>query len=224
MKFSELLNIVEEEPVFSTSLLLAGAVQPAEIYQQLSYWEKTGRILQLRRGLYALAPPWQKVRPHPFSVANAMVPGSYVSCQSALAHVGLIPEWVPMVTSVSTGRPGIWQTPLGEYWFRHIRESLFFGYRRIEVVTGQHAFVARPEKALLDLIHLQPEGDSREYLAELRLQNWERFDLDTFAGMVERGGRPKLRRALRVVEQLCFEQAGESRITVPDSGAGREKE
>jgi predicted transcriptional regulator of viral defense system len=224
MKFDELLRIVEEEPVFSTRLLMAGAVRPAEIYPQLSYWEKTGRILQLRRGLYVLAPPYQKTQPHPFSVANAMVPGSYVSCQSALAHTGLIPEWVPMITSVSTGRPGIWKTPLGEYWFRHIREGLFFGYHRIEVMTGRHAFVARPEKALLDLIHLQPEGDSHEYLTELRLQNLDRFDLDTFSGMVERGDRPKLRRALTVVEHLCAEQAGESKFTEPDTGSDRVNE
>lgn len=211
MKFAEVLHIVEEEAVFDTGLLLAGNVRATDLYQQLTLWTKNGRILQLRRGLYALAPPYQKVRPHPFHISNRMVPGSYVSCQSALAHAGLIPEWVPVVTSVSTGRPGIWKTPLGEYWCRHIRKELFFGYRWVEVVPGQHAFIAAPEKALLDLIHLQPGGDSEEYLKELRLQNLETFDLNTFAEMAGRGGRPKLSRAVSVVEQIISAQVQEYR-------------
>jgi len=49
---------------------------------------------------------YYKVKPHPFVVANRMVRGSYVSCQSALAHYGLIPEHVPVVTSITTARPG----------------------------------------------------------------------------------------------------------------------
>ena len=207
MKFSDLLQIVEEEPVFDTSLLLAGNIRASDLYQQLTFWKNSGRILQLRRGLYVLAPPYQKVQPHPFHIANRMVPGSYVSCQSALAHANLIPEWVPVVTSVSTGRPGIWKTPLGEYWCRHIREGLFFGYRWIEVAPGQYAFIAKPEKALLDLIHLQPAGETEEYLAELRLQNLEAFDLDTFAEMVGRGGRPKYLRAVSVIEQIITAHA-----------------
>ena len=223
MKFSELLDIIDEEPVFSTSLLLAGNVRAADIYQQLTFWEKSRRILQLRRGLYALAPPYQKVKPHPFLVANAMVPGSYVSCQSALSHTGLIPEWVPMVTSVSTGRPGIWNTPLGEYWCRHIRKGLYFGYRRIEVVPGQHAFVALQEKALLDLIHLQPDGDSEEYLTELRLQNLDRFDLDIFAEMAERGDRPKLMRAVSVIERIHSEHTRELRLASRRTDSRREE-
>lgn len=223
MKFAEVLHIVEEEAVFDTGLLLAGNIRATDLYQQLTLWTKNGRILQLRRGLYALAPPYQKVRPHPFHISNRMVPGSYVSCQSALAHAGLIPEWVPVVTSVSTGRPGIWKTPLGEYWCRHIRKELLFGYRWVEVVPGQHAFIAAPEKALLDLIHLQPGGDSEEYLKELRLQNLETFDLNTFSEMAGRGGRPKLSRAVSVVEQIISAQVQEYRDEHKVISSGRER-
>ena len=102
-----------DEPVFDAGLLLAGEVDPADVRRQLSRWTAAGRLYQVRRGLYALAPPFQKVRPHPFLVANRLVQGSYVSCQSALAHYGLIPEYVPVVTSVAAARPGRWETPLG---------------------------------------------------------------------------------------------------------------
>jgi len=75
-------------------------------------------LYQLRRGLYALAPPYQKVKPHPFTIANRMVRGSYVSSQSALSHYGLIPEVVPVVTSVTASRRGQWETELGNFLFR----------------------------------------------------------------------------------------------------------
>jgi hypothetical protein len=41
----------------------------------LSRWVRSGWLHQLRRGLYALAPPYRKVSPHPFEVANRMPGG-----------------------------------------------------------------------------------------------------------------------------------------------------
>ena len=83
MEFAQLLEIVGDEPVFNTGLLLAGDVNPTDVARQVSRWTKAGLLYQLRRGVYALAPPHQKVKPHPFLVANRMVRGSYVSLQSA---------------------------------------------------------------------------------------------------------------------------------------------
>ena len=65
-----LIAIVGEESLFETGLLLAGEVDPNDVRRQLSRWVKAGRLYQLRRGLYALAPPFQKVKPHPFVVAR----------------------------------------------------------------------------------------------------------------------------------------------------------
>lgn len=58
MKFNELLEIVGEQPFFERGLLLTGVVDPNDVRRQLSRWEHAGRIYQLRRGLYALAPPY----------------------------------------------------------------------------------------------------------------------------------------------------------------------
>lgn len=53
-------------------------------------------------------------------------------------------------------------------------------------------FIALPEKALLDLIYLQPRGDPA-YLSKLRLQAIERLHLDALARLAEASGSPKLR-------------------------------
>ena len=111
MGFRELLAIVGDESLFETGLLLAGDVDPNNVRRQLSRWTTSGKLYQLRRGLYALAPPYQKTDPHPFLIANRLVRASYVSLHAALAYYGLIPEHVPLVTSVTTARPIEHETP-----------------------------------------------------------------------------------------------------------------
>jgi len=209
MDFKRLLEIVRDEPVFETGLLLAGPVNPADIRRQLSRWTKSGRILQLRRGLYALAPPYQKVAPEPFLVANQLVRASYVSCQSALSYYHLIPEYVPVVTSVTTLRPGRWDTPLGRFFYQHIKTDWLRGYRLLPLGGNQQAFVATPEKALLDLVYLWPGGDSPAYLGELRLQSLDTLNLEELRRLADLAESPKLRRAAAIIADLARSEAEE---------------
>ena len=209
MEFTTLLEIVGDEPVFETGLLLAGEVDPRQVRRQLVRWTQTGRLYQLRRGLYALAPPFQKVKPHPFLVANRLVGGSYVSCQSALSYHGLIPEYTPVTVSVTTRRPGRKETPLGVFEFHHIQTTWLHGYRLVELGGGQKAFLATPEKALLDWVYLYPGADSPDYLGELRLQHLERLDLNELLRLAEDSDRPKLKRAARIVAELARAEAQE---------------
>jgi hypothetical protein len=109
MEFKNLLEIVQDEPVFDTGLLLVGDVNSREIRRQLS--------------------------------------ASYVSLQSALAYYGMIPEHVPVTTSVSTSRPARWETTLGIYDFRHIQIPFFDGFRVVDLGEQQQAFIAIPEKS-----------------------------------------------------------------------------
>lgn len=209
MEFTRLLEIVGDEPVFGTDLLLAGDVDTKDVHRQLSRWVNVGRLYQLRRGLYALAPPFQRIKPHPFLVANRMVRGSYVSQQAALAHYGLIPETSPVVTSVTTGRPIRWEMPLGVYAYRHVKPDMFFGYRLVEISPGQRAFIATPEKALLDLSYLHAGGDEPAYLLELRLQNLDRLDLAALHDLAQQTASPKLRRTAAIVARLAHVEAEE---------------
>jgi hypothetical protein len=210
MKLEDLLALVADEPVFPSTLLLAGDVSIAQVRLQLSRWVKAGKLLQLRRGLYSLAPTWRKVTPHPFLVANRLQRGSYVSLQSALAFHGVIPEHVPIVTSVGPGRPETVHNPLGGFQFSHFVGTLLFGYSHLEVALRQFAFMASPEKALLDLIHLTPGSDSQDYLKELRLQNLAAINVQTLDALAQRSGKAKLVRAAKLVHRLVRSEEGES--------------
>lgn len=207
MEFEQLLNFVGDEPVFETGLLLAGNVDPFVIRKQLTRWKTTGKIYQLRRGLYCLAPPYQKVVPHPFLVANRLQPGSYISLQSALAYQGMIPEGVYVTTSITTGRPHSCKTPLGVFDFRHIQVDWFRGYEQVELERNQPAFIATAEKALLDLVYLQPRGETIEFLRSLRLQAIDQLNIDQLHQLAVISKKPKLIRAMQVIQGLHKEEA-----------------
>ena len=67
----------------------------------------------------------------------------------------------------------------------------------------QRAFVAKPEKALLDLIYLEPGGDDRAFLDGLRLQRLEQLDLAWMETFARQSGIPKLCRAVGIVLDLA---------------------
>ncbi|MFW6152066.1 MAG: hypothetical protein ACOC6C_03730 [Verrucomicrobiota bacterium] len=67
----------------------------------------------MRREVYAMADANGNVAPRRFTAANAKKKGFYVSLRSALAHYGMIPEYVQVTTSVTTGRPDELEIPIG---------------------------------------------------------------------------------------------------------------
>ncbi len=203
MEFNSLLELIGDDPVFESSILLAGHIDPKQVRTQLSRWVKSGRIYRLRRGLYSVAPPYQKVKPHPFLIANHLQRASYVSMQSALSYYGMIPEVMHSTISVTAGRPERLKTPLGIFEFRHIKTDLLFGYQMTDL-GGQSALVATPEKALLDLIYLQPGGETPNYLHELRLQNVDLLALDLLKKQSEVFNTPKMLRAVKGISQLIL--------------------
>jgi len=206
MKFASLLARVPVFGLFRTGDILAGEDNPAAVRRQLDRWVKSGKIIQLRREVYQLAPPYRQSPPHPFLIANFLRRSSYVSLQSALSHYGMIPEHVPVVTSVTGDRPEEVKTPGGRFIFRHVQNRLFFGLMEKELVPDQRVVMATPHKALADLLYLTPGSDDSDYLEELRLEfpgdfDWKEFD-DTAGQMRSR----KVERAVKRLKTLWEER------------------
>jgi predicted transcriptional regulator of viral defense system len=207
MKFVNLLEKVSELPVFTVRFLAAGG-NLSQIRLQINRWVKDGKVIRIHKGLYSLAEPYRKVTAEPFCIANSLKHASYVSCYSALSWYGMIPEFVPAVTSITTGRPQTIQTPMGRFEFRHVDKKYFWGYQQIEFKLGQTAFIASPEKALLDLVYLTAGGDAIEFIEELRLQNFEQIDRDVLRQLAEKFQSPKLNRALNNIEKTLDQGEG----------------
>lgn len=199
MRWQQLHPIVNKYPLFETSLLMAGNVTRQQAQRRLSDWARMGKVIQLRRGIYTLPDK----NPHPFVVANHLVKGSYVSLQMALSYYHLIPEYVAVVTSVTTTRPGRWANKLGRFTYRHITPNLFFGITYRHLVNDEFAYIATPEKALLDLIYLRPRGDTVDYIESLRLQNLEILDTERLCQLAKQTGKPKLQRAAHIITAIA---------------------
>lgn len=122
---------------------------------------KDGSLVRLKRGTYVLGKSSRSEAIHPFAVAQALLPGSYVSFETALAHHGWIPEAVYTTASVTPGRKTLeFDTPLmGRFTFHPIaiHEYQFLAgveRRKFGVLIS---FVASPLRALLDLIALRKQ-------------------------------------------------------------------
>jgi len=122
---------------------------------------KDGSLIRLKRGTYLLDERYRSDTIHPFAVAQALLPGSYVSLESALSFHGWIPEAVFTTASVSPGRKTIaLDTPtMGQFTFHPlaIHDYQFLtGVERVKL-GKLTAFVAVPLRALTDLVALRKE-------------------------------------------------------------------
>jgi predicted transcriptional regulator of viral defense system len=206
MKLEELADRVPGNGLFRSGQILSGYPQPAHVRRQLDRWVKNGRVIQLRRGVYLLQKPYVSSNAHPFAVANTLKKASYVSLQSALSYYGMIPEYVPATTSVTTERPEEYDTQVGRFQFRHISPKRFFGFEENELSPNQQVLMATPAKALVDLLYLTPHCDNPEYLRELRLHEPDGFDRESLDTVVEKVDSNKVERAIRQIIQLWKEQ------------------
>ena len=122
---------------------------------------KDGSLIRLKRATYMLGQSSRSEAVHPFAVAQAFLPGSYISFETALAYHGWIPEAVFATASVSPGRKTItYDTPsLGQFSFHPLalREYQFLTNVDRVKFSKLAAFVAQPLRALIDLVALRKE-------------------------------------------------------------------
>ena len=198
MRFEEFVKTVKNLPVIDTELLLSGVLNPAGIKVQITRWLKSGKLVQLKRGVYLLAEPYMKIDILSSHVASVLKKPSYISLEKALEFHGLIPEAVKVYTCVTTKRAARFVNPVGDFDYRHIQRSLFWGYESINN-KKQTAFMATAEKALLDLFYLKHINVTLDYLKELRLQNVENINMKRLFEYAKRFERPSMLRYAKTI-------------------------
>ena len=212
MKWEEFLKIAGRLPVIDTNALLPGVTDVAALKVQISRWQKAGKIIQLKKGIYVLADSYRKVTINEFYIATVLKRPSYLSMEKALEYYNLIPERVTVYTSLTTKRGGRFISGIGDFEYRHIKKTLFWGYESVKW-QGQTVFIATPEKALMDLVYENKIKVSLSYLEELRLQNTESVNLDKLVEYARRFKKPKmLSAALLIKEFLTSDKEGEKSL------------
>lgn len=132
---------------------------------------KAGELLRLRRGLYMLPDKYRSQACHPYVLAQRLVPGSYISLETALAFHNWIPEAVYITASVVATRKAkeFKYKNLGRFTFHPLpfQTGYFLEYVERVEVGAQVALVARPIRALLDLVCLKKvEWQGLEWLVD----------------------------------------------------------
>ncbi len=154
--------------------------------KKVTWLEKQGVIIRLKRGLYVVNPEHSGKTLSSELIANHLYAPSYISMSTALRYYGLIPEAVYVHQSMTVKHSRSFQTPVGSYDYKYIsREAFSIGVRSMH--KGDYAFlIASPEKALCDLIANSSKVNLR-YMkdVEIYLEQDIRMDMDEFYKMDE---------------------------------------
>lgn len=117
---------------------------------------KDGTLLRLKRGLYALGSRYRSAPLHPFAIAQAILPGSYISMETALSFHGWIPEAVYETISITPGRKThtYQHKDFGQFTYYPLAlkpYQFLQSVQRHEAGT-QFVLVADPLRALMDIV------------------------------------------------------------------------
>lgn len=210
MRWEEFLKVAGNSSVVETEALLVGVTDPKPLKVQISRWQRAGKLIQLKRGIYLLSRTYRKQEVNGFYLACLLKKPSYVSLEKALEYYGLIPEAVRVYTAVTTKRPAEFASQAGRFNYRHLKQSLFWGYRSYRI-GKQTVFIAQPEKALLDLVYLNKIKISPGYIEELRLQNTESINLKRLMEFSRRFNKPMILRAARSIKEYINSEKGKEK-------------
>ncbi len=139
--------------------------------RRLNEWKNKNYIKMIRDGHYIFADIEinEKII---FLIANKIYSHSYISLENALSYYNLIPEEVFQITSVSTKKTNNFETSVGNFNYRHIKPSLYFGYKLLEF-EKRNILIAEPEKALLDYFYLNAQLRTANDFREMRINDDE---------------------------------------------------
>ncbi len=163
-------RIPEEE--FDYQTLLHALHEYSRPRNRITTLLRDGDILRLKKGMYVFG---EKLRKRPVSrelLSNLLYGPSYVSREYALRYHGLIPEEVPMLTAMTTGRGRSFRTSLGVFSYSFLPLPEYAVGITLATVGERNFFIAAPEKALADLaftrsgLQLRSRPDVERFLFE----------------------------------------------------------
>jgi predicted transcriptional regulator of viral defense system len=210
MNFEKIVDRYSDRPFFELREVLASSDDsPKSLKNQLSDWVRNGKLTRLRRGKYLLEEPYRNQFPSVYFISNCLLRPSYVSLQTALQFHGLIPEAVAQIQAVTPKHGKKWGTDLGTFKYFSMKQDRFWGYKQYASSSDNRTqnlfYMARPEKALLDLFYLE-EGDwPAERIQEMRFQKLEKIEKNKLEDFTDRFDSPKVRRASNNFQSLHLE-------------------
>lgn len=212
MRFEDFQALFGDQACFDMAMAVQLAGQSRHgLRVQLHRWTKAGKLLPLRRGVYAFADPMRRRAVNPAALANFLYRPSYLSTFWALGYYGLIPERVAVFTSITTRAPREFRNDFGSFVYSNIKRNGFFGFKPVRMDRDK-VLLAEPEKALLDLWHLNKGEWDRPRMSGMRFQQVEIVSETRLEDYARRFQSPRLMRAVahwkRLSESESDDDAG----------------
>lgn len=159
-------------PEITTTMLIGLLANYSDPRKKINALAKKGFIKSIKQGVYLIN---DEMGLRPFSkeiLANLIYGPSYISLETALSSYGFIPERVITTTSICLGRGKSFSTPVGDFEYHHVKDSIYpHGVQLKEVFEETFCQYAAPEKALLDFIYIrETKGEfksSKDYFSYL---------------------------------------------------------
>ena len=193
MNFVYFKNSLREFPVFSIADIRAA--HGGFDRRRLSEWQKKGYIKKIIKGYYLFSDVDISENTL-LAIANNIYKPSYISFETALSYYQLIPESIYMITSASTKRTYMFETPMARFSYRTIKPALFFGY---SLLAGgiKMAFM---EKAILDYFYINPAIRTKDDFVTLRINKEEllrQIDRQRLTDYVQRFNHKRLSKTMK---------------------------
>ena len=183
MRAIEHIRQLIEKDVFDYTQLMHVLAEYSKPRDAVSSLLRKEQIIRVRKGLYVFGDLWQRQPISREMLANLVYGPSILSIDYALAWHGLIPEYVDVLTSISSGRSRHFNTPLGGFSYTHLSQERFSFGATIQKSNTGNWLITEPIKALADKVwtdkRFQPTSPASyaDYLFEDL-----RIDEDTLAG------------------------------------------
>jgi len=183
MRAIEHIRQLIEKDVFDYTQLMHVLAEYSKPRDAVSSLLRKEQIIRVRKGLYVFGDLWQRQPISREMLANLVYGPSILSIDYALAWHGLIPEYVDVLTSISSGRSRHFNTPLGRFSYTHLSQEPFSFGATIQKSNTGNWLITEPIKALADKVwtdkRFQPTSPASyaDYLFEDL-----RIDEDTLAG------------------------------------------
>lgn len=195
MRYIELKEQLKDFMVFSLGDIKK--IDPFFHRQRLNEWQNKGYIRKIINQYYYFS-DLEISEPVLFIMANKIYGPSYISFEMALSYYNLIPESVYAITSASSRKTQVFDTPVARFSYRKIKPSLMFGYNLIGYKNRKFK-IADVEKTILDFFYINPRLKNRDDFEELRINKYEftqRVNQEKLAGYSSLFGNKSLEKRI----------------------------
>lgn len=140
---------------------------------------RKGVIIRVKKGLYIFGPDYAMSPYSPEILANLIYGPSYISLDYALNYYGMIPEKTVTLTSVTSGKKRVFQTPVGRFTYKSVPLAYYrVGIDIIGAGENRSFLMATREKALADKIY-QGEGSDIRNVRDIESYLMRHLRIDT---------------------------------------------